>query len=126
MKQNHVARQARILDDLQRDAVVIFGAVHETGGAFGRIAFGVEVTNVRVTQEQPAIVSAARSWGWRIVPEVLVNQAVRTRDNQRPAAARRDVAQQRVRPDSGRWRKGTQVIRVSMPAASRYIPRMDR
>jgi hypothetical protein len=35
-----------ILDDLQRDAVVIVSAVHETGGAFGRITFG-QVTNVR-------------------------------------------------------------------------------
>jgi hypothetical protein len=41
VKQNHVTRRARILDDLQRDAVVIFNALHETGGAFGRIAFGV-------------------------------------------------------------------------------------
>jgi hypothetical protein len=30
MKQNHVARRARVLDDLQRDGVVIFSAIHET------------------------------------------------------------------------------------------------
>jgi hypothetical protein len=76
VQQNHVTRRARILDDLQRDAVVIFSAVHETGDAFGRIAFGVQVTNVRVTQKQPAILGAARAWGWRMVCEVLVNQAV--------------------------------------------------
>jgi len=86
VQQNDITRRPRILDDLQRDAVVIFSAVHETGGAFGRIAFGVQVTNVGVPQEQLAIVGAARSWRRRIVREVLVNQTVRTREISVPPA----------------------------------------
>jgi hypothetical protein len=55
-----------ILDDLQRDAVVIFSAVHDTGGAFGCIVVGVKVTNVEVTQNRPAMPVAAcvEASGW--------------------------------------------------------------
>ena len=41
VKQNHVARRACILDDLQCDAAMLFSAADETGRAFVDIAFGV-------------------------------------------------------------------------------------
>ena len=41
VKQDHVAGGARIFNDLQRDAVVLFGAIHEASGAPECISLGV-------------------------------------------------------------------------------------
>ena len=98
MKQNHVARRACILDDLQCNAAMLFSAVDETGLAFVDIAIGVQATNIGMTLKELPIIGAACARRWRIVFEVPMNQAVRARNDQRSAGATRDIAEQRVRP----------------------------
>jgi len=52
VKQNHIARRACILDDLQRDSTVVFSALDETGGTLVGIAIGMQVKNIRMIQKQ--------------------------------------------------------------------------
>ena len=94
------------------------------GHAFVDIASGVQGTNIGMTLKEFAISGAACAARWRIVFEVLVNQAMRARHDQRSAGAARHIAEQRVRPDAGGRTKRAQIVRVGMPAARRHIPRM--
>ena len=103
---------------------MLLSTVDETGHAFMGVTFGVQVTDVRMTLQELPIIGAACAGRWRIVCEVLVNQVMRARHDQRCAGAGRDIAEQRVRPDAGWWRKRAQVVGVDMPATRRHIPRM--
>src|SRR5215217_4130268 len=76
--------------------------------------------------KQLTVISATGAWRWRMVREVFVNQAVRPRDDQRSTGTGRDIAKQRVRPDTSRRRQGTDIVRVDMPPARRHIPRIVR
>ena len=72
---------------------MLFSAVDETCRAFVDIAFGVQGTNIGMTLKELAIAGAAYAGRWRIVFEVLVNQAMGARDDQRSAGATRDIAE---------------------------------
>ena len=93
MKQHHITRRPRALDDLQRDTVMFFSAVHETRGARACVAVGVEIANVSMPLNQPPIVGAPCACRWRVVSEVLMHQPVRARHDQRSSGPWRDVTE---------------------------------
>jgi hypothetical protein len=122
VKQHHVACRAGILHDLQRDAVMFFNLVHETVGAFVVIAFGVQVAKIGMTLKQAPTIGAACARWWRIVFEVLVNQPMRARNDQRSAGAVRNIPEQCMRSDASGRGKRAHIARVDMPAMSRHGP----
>ena len=99
-------------------------AVDKARRAFVGIAFGVQATNIRMALKELSTIGATCAGRRRVVREVLVNQAMRARDDQRSAGAARNIAEQRVRSDAGGRGKRAQIVRVAMPATRRHTPRL--
>ena len=77
-----------------------------------------------MTLKQTPTIGPACAGRWRMVFEVLVDQPMRARNDQRAAGAGRDIAEQRVRPDAGGWGQRADIARVGMPALRRNGPRL--